>query len=399
MNTVATTSKTKHSPGVGAPVLEHQRVINECLEAGKGGNYIFRGVNRHYRFPIDNDRKSVRECIKIYSGLHMKKSIDARYSNLSLISVESAIVRNARSYFSPGTANAEILTELRHFEQDLAIIDFTRNIFVALFFACYEDFDYDGDLIIFKCPIIYDDVDYFDENPRALNSAIVPSSLHSSQKRVLAQSSIFVRTPQGYIDGRKHKDEELRVVTIPAKVKKDILDYLLFNLDISFNTIYNDITGFIKYKVGESQLKLQCAKKCLSEGDVGNAWKVLQEVIDVNPQQFDALCLLAQIHNDRNEKREEGKCLRRAFAVHRKSEESFYLMGMELYQEGISFITSREIAKGEDKLSQAREFFEQIFKKDQDFLYASAHIGNIAFLIEGRDSPAPKISFMHMRDS
>ena len=61
--------------------------------------------------------------------------------------------------------------------------------------------------------------------------------------RVVAQKSIFVRPSKGFIrpDGND-------VITIPAEIKLPMLEYLQESHDISIETIYNDIHGFIRYQ-------------------------------------------------------------------------------------------------------------------------------------------------------
>ena len=57
--------------------------------------------------------------------------------------------------------------------------------------------------------------------------------------RVLAQKSVFVRPPKGYV-------EPAKTVLIPHHVKLPLLEYLHRAHGISTETIYNDLHGFIR---------------------------------------------------------------------------------------------------------------------------------------------------------
>ena len=62
--------------------------------------------------------------------------------------MEKNIVEKARTLFPPSTSNIEILTDLRHYGGDVTLIDFSYNLYVALFFACNGNFDRDGELVV-----------------------------------------------------------------------------------------------------------------------------------------------------------------------------------------------------------------------------------------------------------
>ena len=59
--------------------------------------------------------------------------------------------------------------------------------------------------------------------------------------RVITQKSVFVRPPQGFIE-----PQEDDVVVIPVNLKQPMLNYLRKYHDISTETIYNDLHGFIR---------------------------------------------------------------------------------------------------------------------------------------------------------
>ena len=123
------------------------------------------------------------------------------------------------------TINFDLLTEIQHYGGKTNLIDFTTDYFIALFFACDGLHHEAGRVILQKTEKIRNMIN-FPRNPR---------------HRVIAQKSVFVRPPKGFIE--PHEDE---IVIIPAHLKKLILQHLRTYHGISAETIYNDLHGFIK---------------------------------------------------------------------------------------------------------------------------------------------------------
>ena len=63
------------------------------------------------------------------------------------------------------------------------------------------------------------------------------------QNRIIAQKSIFVRPPKGFIE-----PEQFTEVNIPESLKGAMLDHLQKQHGISTQTVYNDLHGFIRNK-------------------------------------------------------------------------------------------------------------------------------------------------------
>ncbi len=225
-------------------------VIKDCLDISNDGNYIFRGTNHEH----------VKNTNMIESSLYRQlKRSSINQNNSNLCKEDERIMECAKYLFPPNADEVEILTELRHYGEKLCIIDFTKNLFVALFFACQKTFDdqqrvtdKDGEIVLLEKP---------QSKPPGINHsdftyAIEPASNHSSNKRVLAQSSIFVHTPTGFID--KSNPYEFKIVRIKNKFKEEISNYLNKFHNINSSTIYGDVIGFIndKSNVGLSNYEL-----------------------------------------------------------------------------------------------------------------------------------------------
>ena len=150
--------------------------------------------------------------------------------------MEKDIVEKAKRLFPPGTSNIAMLTDLRHYGGNVTLIDFSRSLYVALFFACNGNFDRDGELVALKADTFdrIDDIDYSAKEPQI--AIIEPVETQTSKARTTAQKSIFVVAPAGYIG-------KCNIVTIEKAHKKNILEYLSNSHKINIGTIYNDLIG------------------------------------------------------------------------------------------------------------------------------------------------------------
>ena len=214
--------------------------INEIARKSDTGNYIYRGEPAHYG--------------RVSSGLYrqyFEHDIQAEHFNVAVVQAE--ILEAAHDYTPHKMDNFEILATLQHFGDKTNLIDFTTDYLVALFFACDGKPDEPGRVILLPREPEGDPKPYKVEKP--------PRTI----RRAETQKSIFVQAPKGFVDPD-------RIVTIPAHLKSDLLDYLRNHHDISTKTIYNDLQGFIEnrglhenaytefYKGGTSQKRAASAK-------------------------------------------------------------------------------------------------------------------------------------------
>ena len=124
----------------------------------------------------------------------------------------------------------ERLTDIQHYGGETNLIDFTRDYLIAFFFACDDSFDEDGRIIILDA-----------EKNNVKELLIEPSN---PENRVIAQKSVFIEPPKGFIE----KDLYSSPIRIPKEWKPFILEGLLLFHNISAETIYNDLHGFITYQ-------------------------------------------------------------------------------------------------------------------------------------------------------
>ena len=144
--------------------------------------------------------------------------------------------------------NFEILTEIQHYGGKTNLIDFTSDYLIALFFACDGAHDNEGRVILQRI----DRIRQMIKRPR------------NPRHRVIAQKSVFIRPPRGFIELREDD-----IVSIPANIKPNVLEFLQRYHDISTETIYNDVQGFIRHQEihGGAYTNFYSAILCQRRGD------------------------------------------------------------------------------------------------------------------------------------
>ena len=218
------------------PPLTIQDIISTIESKSSDGGYIYRGERKlHNEHPY---------CGKVSSNLWREYCIENEHFDIEVIQKE--LLSAAKKHIGqlpqdyridytahtsiPGqdtdeTIDFEILTDIQHYEGKTNLIDFTTDYFIALFFASDGSSNTDGRVILQKTEQIKNWIRH-PQNPK---------------HRVIAQKSVFVRHPRGFIE-----PQENDVVTIPAYLKQLILQHLRQYHGISTETIYNDLHGFIR---------------------------------------------------------------------------------------------------------------------------------------------------------
>ncbi|MDE0313943.1 MAG: tetratricopeptide repeat protein [Candidatus Poribacteria bacterium] len=237
-------------------------IISEIEQKSNGGGYIYRGE---------------RKCNpKVSSKLYRDFEIEEEHFNIELVQKEmlAAAKRHTGhlpqdfrvdvtalpSFIGESTEEAidfEILTEIQHYGGKTNLIDFTTDYFIALFFACDGRYNEDGRVILQKIDEIRDMIAH-PRNPR---------------HRVIAQKSVFIRPPRGFIE--PHKND---IVTIPANLKQQILEHLRDYHGISTEVIYNDLYGFIRNQDfhGDAYTHFYRGFACGNRGDQETAFEAKQ---------------------------------------------------------------------------------------------------------------------------
>ena len=198
-----------------------REIVNECGE----GKYIFRGENRDYG----------KVSSKLYREYAAASLVDDH-----MLESERLTVEEARRHVRPDASDIEVLTELQHYGGKTTLIDFTRNLSVALFFACDGYPDEPGRIILFDITGL-EEKRQVKTGKEAGDSGCEIISPAGKNPRAVFQGSVFVRAPRGYIE-----EGEFREIKIEEDLKQEILSYLEQHHDITRDTVYNDLHGFIR---------------------------------------------------------------------------------------------------------------------------------------------------------
>ena len=228
-----------------AKVIE---VINDLARKAVGGNYIFRGEPKCYP--------------KVSSSLY-RQYHEIKVEGFDIEVVQRELLIEARKY-THETDDFEILTELQHYGGKTNLIDFTTDYLTALFFACDGFPDEDGRFVL---------VERSEEIKRHIHEPRNPAN------RVIAQKSIFLRPPKGFV-------EEHGTVTITSSLKLPILSYLRNCHDISTETVYNDLYGFIRVQDlhKSAYAEFYAGLTSYNKGDYKQAINHYTESLKLNPQ-------------------------------------------------------------------------------------------------------------------
>ena len=232
------------------------KVVGLLAHRSSGDDYIFRGEPECYE--------------KVSSSLYRHyQNIEAGSFDIEIVQRE--ILNEARKYVRE-TDDFEILTQLQHYGGKTNLIDFTTDSFTALFFACDGFPGEDGRVIL-------------------LNKSGVMSR-HITQprnptNRVIAQKSIFVRPPKGFVEPHD-------IVGIDQGLKRPLLDYLRTRHGISSETIYNDLHGFIRVQDihKSAYTKFYEARSFQIKGQYQQAIERYTQALELEPQ-------LAAAYNNR----------------------------------------------------------------------------------------------------
>lgn len=218
-------------------------IINEIKQESEDGDYIYRGERKRHR---KISSAFYRECAKIDSETFDLR--DAQKEMLDTVKKHTAkspiglladylYVKDGKNDWinalnqdvKPAIEDAaerEILIELQHYGGKTNLIDFTTDFLIAIFFACSGEPKKDGRIIVLEQTKDIKDIIIRPQNP---------------QRRVVAQKSVFLQPPKGFICVPKNKN-----VRIPFTLKRELLMSLRQYHGISTETIYNDIHGFIR---------------------------------------------------------------------------------------------------------------------------------------------------------
>lgn len=204
------------------------RIINEIVDLSAGGNYIYRGEPICYP--------------KISSTLYRSYDDMLDLGEITIEQIQEIEQQKFRDYFrDQEKQNFEIASELQHYGGKSNLIDFTTDYKIALYFACAKPQGEDG----------YDEdsrIVLLEQTKETIEKYQIRQAQHPSI-RATTQKSVFVQPPKGFIFPN---DKDVKTVCVPKELKQWILIHLYRFQDISYQTLFNDVHGFL----GQESLRM-----------------------------------------------------------------------------------------------------------------------------------------------
>lgn len=229
------------------------RLIARITRRSSDRGYIFRGEDKLYEWPLS-------------SSLFREYQDEAIIGFLGIDAIQDVEIDAARKHAPELTARPDISHQLQHFQGKTNLIDFTRDIATALFFACDAHHQEPGYVYALE-PAMWRDCIITPVNP---------------PHRVIAQKSVFLSPPQGFVP-----EGEYRILDkIPAEMKLPILDYLRKYHGITKASIYNDIHGFIRQRatIKQTLIDIGHAANRFNIGDYAGAINAFDRILRTDPE-------------------------------------------------------------------------------------------------------------------
>ena len=198
---------------------------------------------------------------KVSSGLFRTYGLEKGEEGFSIEKVEDEMVRAARS-FTDRKDSFDILCEIQHRGGRTNQIDFTRDLGVAVFFACgtASGMEREPGRVIM-----------LDDSDAARKAGISIRDITHPIHMAAAQKSVFVSTDSGYLDDRHLP--HVQIWTIDADQKQEVLEFLKKSRGIDSRSIFMDISGFIRsaHEFENANAWFYRGKKMFLQGDFDGA--------------------------------------------------------------------------------------------------------------------------------
>lgn len=222
-------------------------ILRKLKEKADTGKYLYRGEPEHYQ--------DEPYCGKVSSNFYRifldDGNFDVNAGYFDIEELHTAVLSVSKQFARKPISELERLSEIQHYGGKTNLIDFTKDYLIALFMACDDFPDNDGRIILQARELVEP---YIEEPYEPIN-------------RVIAQKSVFVRHSDGFI--QPNEDD---IINIKSDLKQPILIHLRNSHDISVETIYNDIHGFIKDQSNHLQFYKMIYEGLVQKqkGDTGN---------------------------------------------------------------------------------------------------------------------------------
>jgi len=211
------------------------------------------------------------------------------------------LVDNAKSLgleFHGGTRDhccaLKVLAELQHHGAATNLLDFSRNVLVALWMACSEEFDQDG-------KIFFANLEKEEENEDVETLGVAEAGTITIPK-LFQKSKIQVWTPERF-DGRIQSQSSVFLIApneswikfdsilVDKACKKKLLNTLEKRFGLTEVQVYPDLPGFAKanrtqmpYSPRQARFYVREAERAVESGDLESARRLFEKAAKVGPE-------------------------------------------------------------------------------------------------------------------
>lgn len=251
-----------------------------CVELSyyKYPRFIYRGISKYYPYKsIDGINHTSEQEVQndyIRSGLSVrldmticKENLHKRmipYIRANYINALRDMIKTAKKQFPnkyvSTMSDLEILADIQHNGGATCLVDFSKNILTALWFACNTDFGSDGFVYCYDIMndiIAKDNLSYVKDESCSIESLLAQTYRETNicsnvetrfciweptphSNRIIRQDSVFIFGMEKF----KVCEHGIKVIKIKAEDKRCLLLALESLFNVSESTIFNDYIGF-----------------------------------------------------------------------------------------------------------------------------------------------------------
>lgn len=254
---------------------EVKAVTSKQLKYYKYPQFIFRGISKFYPYQsktgINFPENKQVENDTIRSGLSVRldsydnnKPETKPYIRANYVNILRDMIKTAKRHFpdkyQEEMSDLDILADIQHNGGATCLVDFSKNVLTALWFACNADTDADGFVYCYDVMhdiIVNDCLSYIKDESQTVESLLAQTYREtnicsdvdtrfciwepsSRNNRIIRQDSVFVFGMEKFIV----KDHGIEIIRIDADKKECILLAMEAFFNVSEDTIFNDSIGF-----------------------------------------------------------------------------------------------------------------------------------------------------------
>ena len=254
---------------------EVKAVTSKQLKYYKYPQFIFRGISKFYPYQsktgINFPENKQVENDTIRSGLSVRldsydnnKPETKPYIRANYVNILRDMIKTAKRHFpdkyQEEMSDLDILADIQHNGGATCLVDFSKNVLTALWFACNADTDADGFVYCYDVMhdiIVNDCLSYIKDESQPVESLLAQTYREtnicsdvdtrfciwepsSRNNRIIRQDSVFVFGMEKFIV----KDHGIEIIRIDADKKECILLAMEAFFNVSEDTIFNDSIGF-----------------------------------------------------------------------------------------------------------------------------------------------------------